>query len=543
MGLWIQRSGEPAAKVIEIGVAHLTAGLAYRAKANGDAVRVKRAFERSWSGLAGEPGAELDEALVALRAEWGEGGPVHLVIPGHLVLTKPLQVPATSRAQRDRIVAFEARQAIPFPLEEVVWDYAVIEEGAENHTVLLAAAKSDGVLGLVERVQSAGFEPVSLMPAGFALATAWQHHAPGPDAGLLLSLGARSTQVLLADPGRRRMRTLALGGNQVAKDMAENLQQSAIEAERLKDGVRRGEIALPADSPAGAAMREATARYCQRLFAEVGRFLLLERQSESGVVPAQVWLSGGAASMPGLRENAVERLGLPAAFWTIGGGEAGPDTLADRPEWWGGAHEALSGVPQINLLPRSLVEAGRARRVRPRWYAAAALLAVALALPGVHFQRLATARTAAAAALDRQAAPHRAFQAQVQEDLVAVERLEKQARQLDEVLAARGAWLRFLADLSARVAAVDDAWLERLQVLPGQDGETDGKLRISGRLLDREAPLRRVSPHSYEQATRLLQGLVESPFVLAIEGERFDANNPGILRFDFTLVLNPHAAL
>ncbi len=107
-----------------------------------------------------------------------------------------------------------------------------------------------------------------------------------------------------------------------------------------------------------------------------------------------------------------------------------------------------------------------------------------------------------------------------------------------------------------------DLWLERLEVLPvaeisqiasPQNDPGDGaveesarptiRLRLTGRLLDRENPLSRGSPAAYERVTALLGRFVESPRIMEVEGERFDASEPGLLRFDFTLVINPTASL
>ena len=42
---------------------------------------------------------------------------------------------------------------------------------------------------------------------------------------------------------------------------------------------------------------------------------------------------------------------------------------------------------------------------------------------------------------------------------------------------------------------------------------------------------------------RLLGTLTASPFVAAIENERYDISQPGILRFEFTLVIKPERPL
>ena len=46
-----------------------------------------------------------------------------------------------------------------------------------------------------------------------------------------------------------------------------------------------------------------------------------------------------------------------------------------------------------------------------------------------------------------------------------------------------------------------------------------------------------------ERVKRLLAGFAGSSFVTAVENERFDTSQNGILRFDFTLVINPRQTL
>ena len=527
-------------RVIEIGAAHLTAG-EVSTDARGTK-RVRDVFTQAWASADGEPGSGLNDALDALRARWRAGGPVHVVIPGHLVLTKVLQVPATAAAQRERIITFEAKQAIPFPLEEVVWGYEILSDAGNELRVLLAAAKTEGVQALLDRVVMRGWIPVAVHPASVALNTMWRAHPPAGQSGaqtaVVLSLGARSTQLLLTAGEHLQLRTLALGGNQLTRAIADRLEQSHAEAERLKLQVMSGAVTLPEDSPASRAVAEAGATFCKRLLAEVQRTLIMGQGAGFGPESTRLWLTGPAADLPGLADALAGSLKIPVAVWAADTEQA---ELRCRLEWWGATLAAGRG---INLLPASLAQAQAANLRRPRWYAAAALGVLALALPGFHYQRLASASLERAASLDRAAGPHRAWQDQIQQHVATAERLETQVAQLDALVAARGAWAGFLADLQERLASVDDVWLERLQLIPPLEREPQTtRLRVSGRLLDRENPLSRVSPSTFEHATALLQHVVESPFVHAIEAERFDAADPGLLRFDFTVVITSSTAL
>ena len=86
---------------------------------------------------------------------------------------------------------------------------------------------------------------------------------------------------------------------------------------------------------------------------------------------------------------------------------------------------------------------------------------------------------------------------------------------------------------------VEDVWLDKLQVMPAAAG-TPVKLVISGRMLDKTNPLSKVSLETTNRVKALLHDIDGSPYVkVTEEGQRFDTNQPGILKFDFVLVADP----
>ena len=138
--------------------------------------------------------------------------------------------------------------------------------------------------------------------------------------------------------------------------------------------------------------------------------------------------------------------------------------------------------------------------------------------------------------------------------LAQIEEARKQVAALQGLVATKANWLDFLADVQARLAKVGDVWLERVQlvqppaadpavpVTPAADGAAAVpplKLALTGRLLDVANPVSNVSPESYERVKKLIASFTGSPFVASVENEHFDNTQPGLLRFDFTLVVNP----
>jgi type IV pilus assembly protein PilM len=170
----------------------------------------------------------------------------------------------------------------------------------------------------------------------------------------------------------------------------------------------------------------------------------------------------------------------------------------------------------------------------------------------------ATGAEALVAQAESQLRPLRSLEARNNENVAQIEAAKKQISALEGLVATKANWLDFLADTQARLAKVGDVWLERIQIVPSAPLDASAapaadpaapapapalKLTLSGRLLDVANPVSEVSQESNERVKKLIAGFTESPFITAVENERFDTKQPGLLRFDFTLVVNARRPL
>src|SRR5882762_4281676 len=55
---------------------------------------------------------------------------VNYAVPAQSVFARFVKLPAVEEEKIERIIAFEAQQNVPFPIDEVVWDYQLIGGGA-----------------------------------------------------------------------------------------------------------------------------------------------------------------------------------------------------------------------------------------------------------------------------------------------------------------------------------------------------------------------------------------------------------------------------
>src|SRR5437763_8697150 len=77
--------------------------------------------------------------------------------PGFHVFSKFVKLPPVDTSKVTQIIQYEAQQNVPYPLEEVVWDYQILGTTPTGELeVLLVAIKADIVEGLFRTSDTAG---------------------------------------------------------------------------------------------------------------------------------------------------------------------------------------------------------------------------------------------------------------------------------------------------------------------------------------------------------------------------------------------------
>src|SRR5438105_7626559 len=90
-----------------------------------------------YSHLGPAIGEMLDELQI-------KAGDVNYAVPGQSVFMRFVKLPSVDEEKIERIIAFEAQQNVPFPIDEVVWDYQLVGGGdGEPIQVVLVAIKVD----------------------------------------------------------------------------------------------------------------------------------------------------------------------------------------------------------------------------------------------------------------------------------------------------------------------------------------------------------------------------------------------------------------
>jgi type IV pilus assembly protein PilM len=270
-------------------------------------------FEKGW--ITDGQIEKFDEVADAVRRVVQKSGSktkqVVMAMPQSAVITKKIMLPAGLREEELELqVESEANQYIPFSLDEVSLDFCVIGPSATSVgdvEVLIAASRKDRVQDRQGLAEAAGLKPVVLDIESHASRLAMGRLISalpneGKDALVaLFEIGADTTSLkVLRDDDMLYDRDQAFGGSQLTQLISRQYGFSFEEAEAKK---LAGD--LPEDYEAAILVP-----FVDSLSQEIGRALQYFFTSTPHHKVHYVMLSGGTATLPGLKDRVTELTGF-----------------------------------------------------------------------------------------------------------------------------------------------------------------------------------------------------------------------------------------
>ncbi|MBK8091463.1 MAG: type IV pilus assembly protein PilM [Verrucomicrobiaceae bacterium] len=404
-------------------------------------------------------------------------------VAGHTVFTRFVKLPPVAADKVGQIVEFEAKQNVPFPIDEVTWDYEFISEpGSIETEVVLVAMKTDALNEIHEQVVDSGVKPVGVDLAPAALYNAFRYNYPDADEPvLIIDLGARSTNLIFAEEGRFFTRNLLVGGAAVTNAIAKEFGVSFHEAESQK--CSQGFVALGGaveDHPDEAinAMSKVMRNSMTRLHSEVMRTINYYKAQQGGSAPRRVLLAGGGAAAGYVNEFFAEKLKLPVEIFDSLRGvqiDRGTNEAAARAasasmgELVGLALRSGGGCPcELDLVPDAIATARDASRRAPALIVAGLCLFGALGA-GIFWNQKATeAVEARQQKLNSEAGGLIQIGLQIQALDAKQAELVQRGGQLQSLVNERSWWVRLLNDLNQSFSN-DVLWLTVIE--PLKDGK------------------------------------------------------------------------
>jgi type IV pilus assembly protein PilM len=228
-------------------------------------------------------------------------------VSGHPVIIKKISMPQATEEEMEESIKFEAEQYIPFDLDEVNIDYQIlaVEEGKADHmSVMLVAAKKVMISDYVKVLTDAGLNPVILDIDVFALENAFEvnYQLEEPQAIALIDIGASTININIIKAGLSAFtRDIFLGGNQITEEIQKHFGISFEEAETLKTS---GDINNPEFGG-----KEIVKKVCDSMVAEIQKSLDFYSSSTYEQI-ARIYLSGGCAKIPFMKDSIEEKLNI-----------------------------------------------------------------------------------------------------------------------------------------------------------------------------------------------------------------------------------------
>ena len=346
---------------------------------------------------AGQPGADLfssaAETVKALMAEKGfKPAPLHVMLPGQTVFPRFMKIPAASSDLVDNLVRDEAAENLPFPLDQVVWDYWRLgtDEATGELDALIVATKAETAADAAALADAIGC-PLALVDAApLALYNSVRFNCPEADGcTLVLDIGARATNLVFVEGSKVFMRTIPIAGNTVTHEIARTLGVEPAEAERIKKEI--GFVALGgtyavADDETADTVSKVVRNVATRLHSEVNRSINFYRSQQGGSAPDRMLLTGGTALTRHLDTFFQEKLGVEVSYFNPftnlsvePGLEEDSEGLFLMASLAGLALRAGAKCPvEINLIPPAIAEERRFLKRLPFFGGAVAAIVLSL---------------------------------------------------------------------------------------------------------------------------------------------------------------------
>jgi type IV pilus assembly protein PilM len=237
-----------------------------------------------------------------------------IAISGDAAITKVIQMPKNlGENELEGQVEMQADQYIPFPMEEVSYDYQVVgpsEKDPDMLDVLLVATRTENVEQRQAAIHAAGVTAKIVDVEAFALENACKlmtHQMPdgGIDRSIaVVDFGATSTTFsVLRNLKVVYTRDFAFGGQQLTEEIMRTYGLSMEEAGRAKK-----EGGLP-----GNYQSEVLDLFIDDMTQQVSRSLQFYLASGSGrEQPEKILVCGGCANISGVGDVISSRVGISA---------------------------------------------------------------------------------------------------------------------------------------------------------------------------------------------------------------------------------------
>lgn len=228
---------------------------------------------------------------------------------GTSVIVKKITIPVMDKKTIRNHIRFEAEQYIPFDVNNISLDYALLTRSSSVDTldILLVAAQNEVVNQYSGAIQSAGLKPALIDVSGFALANIFEMNygrSTNENVGVF-NFGSSVTNFVAIGQGEIIFcRDIPVGGVNYTNEISKNMGISFGEAESLKiSAASRREVPEEVHSLISATT--------DNIIDEIKNSLDFLSATTNGVTLNRCYFTGGSINTPGLIEALSKATNLP----------------------------------------------------------------------------------------------------------------------------------------------------------------------------------------------------------------------------------------
>lgn len=314
------------------------------------------------------------------------GDKVAISVSGQAGLSRFFKPPPVDAQTLPDIVKYEVKQQIPFPIEDVIWDWqqlggTIVDGRMVDAEVGLFAMKRDSVFRALRPFDEAEIEVDYVQMSPLAIFNVVNFDLlddiPEPDeldpenappSTVVMAMGTDTTDLIVTNGLKLWLRNIPIGGNHFTRQLSRELKLTQTKAEHLKRNARQSE------NPK--AVFKAMRPIFNDLVNEVQRSLTFFQSMDKAAEISEVVLLGNAGKLPGLRQFLNKQLEMdinkPSEFHRLEGEDvlkqsSFNDNLLSFATVYGLCIQGLKkGRVDTNLLPKE-IEVTRVIRAKKPW--------------------------------------------------------------------------------------------------------------------------------------------------------------------------------
>src|SRR5436305_1909236 len=222
-------AGAQAAWGIDVGVTSLKA---IKLRRDGDRATCEAFDVVEHDKFLSEPDVDRDEIIRRSLSKFLERNPIRgervfIGVPGSATFARFVKLPPVEPKKVPEIVRFEAVQQIPFPLDQVNWDFHTFQHpDSPDVEVGIFAMKKELVAQVMSNFRAVDLNVQGVQMSPLAVYNGAAYDGMTHDKGtVVIDMGAEHTDLVVMDQGRVWLRSINIGGNHFTDALAKSFKQ------------------------------------------------------------------------------------------------------------------------------------------------------------------------------------------------------------------------------------------------------------------------------------------------------------------------------